>query len=130
MHLAMIAPRWKKVLRDIGERPMRAFLAVLAMTGGVFGIGAILTAYSILTRELATTYIGTRPASAILISDGITDPVVDSIRQSPGVADAEARPVIHARIRVGQDEWAPLVLFVVRDFRDLRLDKIRNVAGI
>jgi putative ABC transport system permease protein len=125
----MIAPRWKKVMRDIGERPMRTFLVVLAMAAGVFGIGTILTAYSILTRELATTYVETRPASAILISDSIADPVVESLRQFPGVADAEARPVIHARIRVGQDEWAPLILFVIRDFQDLRLDKIRNIAG-
>ncbi len=125
----MTAPRWRKVLRDVGEHPIRTFLAVIAMAAGVFGIGAILTAYTIMTRELAKTYIETRPASAILISDSITDSVVQSVRQFPGVADAEARPVIQARIRVGQDEWAPLILFVVRDYQDLRLDKIIRVAG-
>ncbi|MGH9704582.1 MAG: ABC transporter permease, partial [Candidatus Acidiferrales bacterium] len=37
--------------------------------------------------------------------------------------------MIHARIRVGADEWAPLVLFVVRDFRDVRLDQFKSVSG-
>ena len=125
----MIAPRWRKVIRDIGERPMRSFLAVLAMSAGVFGIGAILTASTIMTRELAATYAESRPASAILIADTFADSQVEAVRQLSGLADAEARPVIHARIRVGADEWAPLVLFVVRDFRDVRLDKFKSVAG-
>ncbi len=124
-----IAPRWRKVWRDIAEAPLRTALAVLAMTAGVFGLGTILTSYSILSRELAATYRVTRPASAILLGDGMGDATVDAVRRVPGVLDAEARPVIRGRIRVGKEEWAPLVLFVVRDFRDLRIDKFRPEAG-
>lgn len=124
-----IAPRWRKVLGDIAEAPFRTALAVLAMAAGVFGIGMILTSYSILTRELARTYSETRPSSAILVLDGVTGAVVESVRRIPGVADAEARPVIGGRVRVGQDEWAPLILFVVQDFNDLRIDKLRRDAG-
>jgi len=125
----MIAPRWRKVLRDIGEAPVRSSLAVVAMAAGVFGLGTILTSYSILTRELEKTFADTRPASAILIVDNADDAVVASVRAVPGVLDAEARPIVRARVRVGKDEWAPLVLFVVPDFRDLRIDRFSRTEG-
>src|SRR5207237_2498053 len=91
----VIAPRWRKVLRDITGTPLRTSLAIIAMAIGAFGVSMILTSYSILTRELKTTYTDTRPASAILILDApVTDALVDTARRVPGVADAEARPVI------------------------------------
>jgi putative ABC transport system permease protein len=121
--------RWKKVGRDIAAAPFRTLLAVVAMAAGSFGLSMILTAYTVLTRELATTYRDTRPASAILDLDRIDDAVVAAVRQLPGVSDAEARPTILGRIQVGQDEWAPLVLFVMRDFDDLRIDKIGRDTG-
>lgn len=126
----MIAARWRKVLRDIAETPLRTALAVVAMAAGAFGIGTILTSYSILTRELKTTYSDTRPASAILVLDGaVDDALIDTVRRVPGVSDAEARPVIHGRLRAGEDRWVPLTLFVVRDFRDIRIDRFTPDAG-
>jgi putative ABC transport system permease protein len=127
----VIAPRWRKVLRDIAETPLRTALAVVAMAAGAFGVTMILTSYSILTRELKTTYSDTRPASAILVLDGpgVSDALVDAARRVPGVLDAEARPVIGGRMRVGKDQWVPLILYVVRDFRDIRLDRFTPEAG-
>ncbi|MCU1246852.1 MAG: FtsX-like permease family protein [Acidobacteria bacterium] len=125
----MIAPRWLKAMRDLVESPVRAGLAVLAMTAGAFGVGMIVTSYTILTRELATTYSSTKPASAILYAAGIDDARVAQVRALPGVRDAEARPTIHGRIRTAGGEWKPLTLFVVRDFDDLRVDLFRRDAG-
>ena len=126
----MIAPRWRKVLRDIGQTPLRTALAVVAMAAGAFGVTMILTSYSILKRELGTMYTDTRPASAILTIDGtVDDTLVDSVRRMPGVADAEARPVIYGRIQVAKDHWLPLTLFVIRDFSDIRLDRFKPDSG-
>jgi putative ABC transport system permease protein len=126
----VIAPRWRKVFRDIAGTPLRTTLAVAAMAAGAFGVSMILTSYSILTRELKTMYTDTYPASAILVLDGpVTDSLVDTVRRVPGVSDAEARPVIGARVKVGKDQWVPLILFVVRDFRDLRMDRFVADSG-
>ena len=126
----MIAPRWRKVFRDIADTPLRTALAVTAMAAGAFGVTMILTSYSILKRELKTTYSDTRPASAVLVLDGpASDALVDSVRQTPGVRDAESRPVIGGRLFIGNDQWVPLILFVVRDFRDIRLDRFTPDAG-
>jgi len=126
----VIAPRWRKVFRDVAGTPLRTTLAVAAMAAGAFGVSMILTSYSILTRELKTTYTDTCPASAILVLDGpVSDSVVDTARRVPGVSDAEARPVIYARVKVAKDQWVPLILFVVRDFRDLRMDRFVADSG-
>jgi putative ABC transport system permease protein len=125
----MIAPRWRKAMRDLAESPVRAALAVLAMTAGAFGVGMIVTSYTILKRELATTYSSTRPASAILYTAGIDEATVQSVRLLPGVRQAEARPTIRGRLRTAGGEWKPLTLFVVRDFDDLRIDTFRRDAG-
>src|SRR5215813_11024909 len=96
------------------------------MAAGAFGVTMILTSYSILKRELKTTYTDTRPASAILVLDtAVTDDLVASVRRVPGVLDAEARPVIYGRIQIARNHWVPLTLFVVRDFNDLRLDRFK-----
>ncbi|HEV7429209.1 MAG TPA: FtsX-like permease family protein [Thermoanaerobaculia bacterium] len=127
----MIAPRWRKVFRDIGGTPLRTSLAVAAMAAGAFGVSMILTSYSILTRELKTTYTDTRPASAVLILDGpVTDSLVETARRVPGVADAEARPAVGGRIHIGNGQWLPLTLFVVRDFRDVRMDRVTGAIPI
>jgi putative ABC transport system permease protein len=127
---SVIAPRWRKVLRDIADRPLRTALAVVAMAAGAFGAGTILTSYSILTRELKTTYSDTHPASAILVLDGaVSDALLDSVRRVSGVSDVEARPIISGRVRVGPDRWVPLLLFVVRNYNDIRIDRFRSDSG-
>ena len=92
-------------------------------------LGAILTASAILSREVPKSYAGTHPASATLLVDGVDDALVTLARKVPGVGDAEARSVIRGRLRVGEDEWVPLILFVVRDFDDVRLDRFTREAG-
>src|SRR5262245_24096882 len=124
-----LAPRWAKVLRDILERPGRSLLVILAMAAGLFEMGAMLTKYTILHRELDAMYARTRPSSAILVTDAVEERLVESVRRLPGIADAEARPVIGARVRVGADEWSPAAIFVVSDFNHQRLDVFRHDLG-
>jgi putative ABC transport system permease protein len=125
----VIAPRWRKVVRDLLGRPGRSALAVLAMAAGVFEIGAMLYKYALLQPELTTMYGRTRPSSATLTLDRVSDELVDSVRRVPGVGAAEGRPVIVARARVGPDEWVPAILYVIRDFDQQQLDTFEPEAG-
>jgi len=125
----MGSPRWMKLLRDVRTERGRLALMVAAIAVSLAGVGAVLGAYAILTREIAVNYLGTRPASATLeLPGGVAPEVVAAVRQAPGVADAEAREVVVARARVGE-EWRRLLLFVVDDFADLRLNTFRLERG-
>ena len=125
----MIAPRWRKVLRDIGARPGRSLLAIIVMAAGVFEIGALLYKYALMAPVLGAMYDRTRPAAAVLVVDAASDALVDSVRRVPGVGEAEARPVVMARVRAGDGEWKPAVLYVTRDFARQRMDLFEHEAG-
>lgn len=124
-----IAPRWLKLVRDVRAEPGRIALMVAAVALSLAALGAVLGARAILTREIAAAYLGTRPADATLELAGDVDAsTVAAVRALPGVAEAEARDVVVARARVGEG-WRRLLLFVVDDFGDLRLNRFRAVRG-
>src|SRR6185295_2829094 len=124
----VIAPRWRKAVRDLTARRGRTAFAVLAMAAGILQITAMLAKYAWLQPELTSMYERTTPSSATLSVDHVTDALVDSVRRVPGVAIVEARPVVRARVRVG-DDWVPGVFYVVRDFRNQRVDTFQPDRG-
>jgi len=120
--------RWQKVLRDLWTGRGRMALLIAAVASGLFAVGTALGAYAILSRELTRAYIETRPASATLETDAVDPVLVEQVRRQPGIAEAEGRATIRARVRVGSD-WRPLILFVVPDFLDMRLSTFRCLEG-
>ncbi len=125
----MASPRWTKLARDVRAERGRLALMIVAIAASLAGVGAVAGAYAVLTREIAVNYLGTRPAAATLeIPSGVDPALVAAVRSFPGIADAEAREVILARARVG-DDWRRMLLFVVDDFGDLRLNQFRLERG-
>ncbi len=123
-----IGPRWQKMIRDFTGDRGRALLLLSAVSVGIFGVSTILSTYSILIREIKQNYMGTNPASATIDLGEVTDAVLATARSFPGVAEVEARRVSLSRVKVGED-WLRLLLFVVDDFGDMRLNTFRKVSG-
>jgi putative ABC transport system permease protein len=126
----MLSPRWRKLAGDLRNARGRLSMMVLAMAVGMFGIVTILSAYTILTREISRNYLGTNPASALLEVDQVTDELVEAVRQRPGIANAEAGSSVWARIEVKPDEWMPLLLFVVKGFNAMQMNIFRRESGV
>ncbi len=125
----MASPRWRKLLGDVRSARGRILLMIAAIAASLVAVGGVLGAYAVLGREIAVNYQGTRPASATLEVDGGVDAaLLAELRGHPLVQEAEARDVIAARVRVGND-WRRLLLFVIDDFADLRLNRFRPEAG-
>ncbi len=124
-----ISPRWKKLWRDLLVARGRMGMMVLAIAVSIFGVGTILSAYTILTREISRNYLGTNPASAFIELDRVDDTVINTVRQQPGIADAEATSWVVARVKVKPDQWMTLLLFVVKDFNATRIDKFLPESG-
>jgi putative ABC transport system permease protein len=115
--------------RDLKATRGRMIMMVLAIAVSVFGVGTILSAYTILTREISRNYLGTNPASAFLELDKVDDALVEAVKARPGVSDAEATSWVLARVEARPNEWLQLLLFVVPDFNALRIDKFLPEAG-
>jgi len=125
----MFSPRWRKLLRDLRAAKGRMVMMVIAIAVGIFGVGTILSAYTILTREISRNYLSTNPASAFLEMDKVDDSFVDSVRHRPGIADVEASSTVMARIETKPGEWMPLLLFVVKDFNGMRINTFQPESG-
>jgi len=125
----MVSPRWKKVWRDLQATRGRMIMMVIAIAVSIFGVGTIVSAYTILTREISRNYLGTNPASAFLELDRVDDSLVQAVRQRPDIRDAEATSWIVARIEVKPNQWLQLLLFVVQDFNAMRIDTFLPESG-
>ncbi|VVB52947.1 FtsX-like permease family protein [uncultured archaeon] len=125
----MISVRWRKVLRDLWINKTRTLLAVLAIAIGIFGVGTVLTGYSILTHEINANFLGTNPASAILYTENADDKLAAAVESLPGVTNAEPRRIVTARIQAGPNEYRRLLLFVIDDFNNLRVSTFKIERG-
>ena len=78
-------------------------MLIIAISIGVFGIGSILGGYSVVQREMTDNYLGTGPASATIEIEGeITKALVDSVKQFPGIKEAERHATLVARMKVDE----------------------------
>ena len=113
--------RWTKLFRDVRTESGRALIMLAAVAFALLAVSAMLSAYGIVTREVRVNYLGTNPASATIDVDAVTPQMLETAKAFPGIADAEARAVVEARVEVG-GEWMRMLLFVVDDFETMRLN--------
>ena len=120
---------WRKAIRDFWNERARTVLVVLAIALGISAFSAVLSSYAILTRELDLAYLATNPASAVIRVEAIDDELVKAILQNPEVSDAEPRRTIRGQIKAGPVQWRNLMLFVVKDYGDVRVSKLVPEEG-
>jgi putative ABC transport system permease protein len=121
--------RYWKVIRDLTSDKARTLLLVIALAIGVFGVGTILSTYSVLSREMTANYRGTNPASATIeMEQDITPGLLDSVKLLPGIRHAERHATITARMQIN-GRWHPLLLFVIDDFYKKKLNQFNKVSG-
>ena len=125
-----LAPRWRKVGRDLWGNRGRSLLIVLAVALSMFALGGVLGSYAILGRETTQGYLGTTPAHLTLVLRGtVDDALVRAAAKRPNIENAQARGTVLARAQVGPSEWRTLALFVVPDFSDLRVGTFTPEQG-
>src|SRR5215208_131695 len=125
----MNSPRWKKLLRDLQSARGRMTMMVVAIAVRIFGVGMILSAYTILSREMSRNYLGTNPASAFIELDRVDEALVQAVSKRPGISEAEATSWVGARAEVSPNEWMPVLLFVVPDFETSHVSTVAPEAG-
>lgn len=110
-----------KALKDLRLRPRRTFLVIFALGLGIWGIGTVLVAYSILTHDLDANYQMTNPMHLAFEGKELGDLDLEKFRNRPEVEYAEFRDFSMHRVEVHPDHWIPLFLFGVSDFEELKV---------
>jgi putative ABC transport system permease protein len=125
----MSRPRTTKLRRDLWQARGRVALMVVAIAVALTGVGAMLVARAVVSRESAIAYANTNPASATLdVPGGVDADLLAQVRQRPGITDATARQTITTRVRVGR-QWRRLLLFVIAPNDPLRIARFDVESG-
>ncbi len=116
-------------MRDLQSAQGRMAMMVIAIAVSIFAVGMILTAYTVLSREMSRNYLGTNPASAFIELDRVDDALIKTISERPDISEAEATSWVQARAEVSPNEWMPVLLFVIPDFETSHVSTVAHEAG-
>lgn len=126
----MVAPRWRKVARDLVAHKTRTALVVASIAVGILAVAMIAGGRAVLTRAMDTSFPAAVPPHAVIAVDGADEHVVAAVRRYPGVADAQGRRGAGVRYRTASDsEVRNLGLVAVTDPEDIRIGKVDPQPG-
>jgi putative ABC transport system permease protein len=126
----MFKPRWYKVINDLFGNKTRTLLIVLSMAVGLFAIGIILSARSILSEGLARSFAAIYPSSGTVRTiEPFDEDFLESVRSMQDVQEADARRSITARVEISPGEWKNITVFVFADYDDIRVNKVSSQSG-
>ena len=131
----MIAPRWRKVVRDATTHLPRTLLVAVAIATSLAGAGSILTSWALVRRATQEGYLAANPAAATLHIDvpdkvhGTADSaLLARVRAVPGVREAQWRRTISRPVFV-QGSWRPALLFATDAPQAHRIGVLRGAGG-
>ena len=125
----MRSPRWRKVRHDLLRNKARTSLVVLSIALGVFAVGVIAGARTMLQHDMTASYRESAPPSATLFLDPFDEATIEMVRHMPGVAAAEGRNSLMARVDLGGGATRSLILQVVADYDRFDIAKVRSLSG-
>lgn len=118
-----------KTLRDLLANKSRTILVLAAMIIGISGVGSVLNARAILSREMDRNYLRTNPASATLWVQGLNDQILERAAQIPGIKDIEAGRTLNGRVRTKDGLGMEITIFVIKDFKGLKINTFKPEKG-
>jgi putative ABC transport system permease protein len=124
-----LRPRWRKVLTDLWDNKLRTILVVLSIAIGVFSVGMISGAYVIISNDMGASYASANPANIELWTDAFDQDFVNSIKDVPGVKNAEGRRFVSMRVRVNDERWESLDLVAIEDFSNINIGLLIPIEG-
>lgn len=125
-----VSTPWRKVLRDLWADKTRTLLAVLSIAVGIFGVGSVAGAFSLLHADIQRGYVAINPADATInVWPGFDQDLVASVRHVPGIAAVQAAGTLVVRVRTSDDAWINLSLRAIDDLTRMRVNLVRPDHG-
>jgi putative ABC transport system permease protein len=122
-------PRWRKVIADLWESKTRTLLVVASIAAGVFAVGTLTAAYSIMSKDINVSYAAIRPFNIDITTTGFYEDFARQISQVPGVDKVEGRRIFNVRTKTGDDNWESLTLIGVQDLDNFQINLLSLVEG-
>ena len=129
--MKFLAPRWRKVIRDISSNRSRTLLVIMSIAVGVIAIGVVSGSQNILVSSLNESYTSVNPAHGqVSTRTGFGDDLVDSIRSMREIDRAEGRRQFSLPYKLnGLGEWRNLQLTAYDDYSEVEISQIVPEQG-
>jgi len=121
-------PRWTKVWSDLWNDRRRTTLVVASIAVGVFAVGVIIGAYTVLAQDINQGFSATNPPNVRLRTDPFLSDLVEVVQRVPGVEDVEGRRIFTIRARGADESWQDLQLVGLPD-ASTRINLLTPLAG-
>ncbi|RIK24767.1 MAG: ABC transporter permease, partial [Chloroflexi bacterium] len=126
----MLSPRWRKVWRDLWSNKTRTLIVLLSIAVGVTAIGMVMGAQIIVDENLPEAYAAVNPASGTIYAlNTFDEAMVETIRRTREVSEAEGRRYVNVRFQDTAGEWRNLQLYAIPDFNDITINKLKPEQG-
>lgn len=119
----------KKVFREIALYQGRTLLTLAGILIAITAFGTVLSAYSILDREMNKNFMDTNPASMIIKVGNLDEKAVNLIKNNYKGLEVETRKTVQARISRGDGTFGTLSLRAVQSFSKLKVDMFSLEKG-
>jgi len=126
-----MAPRWRKVFRDLTSHRFRTALVVLSIAIGIFAVGVVLGTRQVLLREFDVDHTSSVPANVTYTAQDFDSTLVSRADAQPGVAAVQARRTATFRYTwTGSAIDRTLSVVAFEDFADIEVDKVIPLDGV
>ncbi len=127
--MSELKPRWRKVLADLWDSKSRTLLVVVSIAVGVFAVGAIATAFVIMSDDIDLSFSSANPANFGLTTDPFDDGLLRSIERVEGVAEAEGRAIVGVRGSNDGVSWKTMNIVGLDEFADSTINDLLLQEG-
>jgi len=125
-----LRPRWAKVLIDLWDSKLRTVLVVASIAVGVFTVGTIASTYLILSDDMNVSYAASNPANIEIWTDPFDENFLTTIKNIPGVKEAEGRYIMDVQVSRDGEEWVSLDLVAIEDYESADINLRNPVDGL
>lgn len=120
---------WRKVAGDARRNGLALALVALVLAAGVAGVVAALDAQSILRREIAASYLGSRSPDIALWFERVDPAAAAAIAGHPEVEAVEPRRVVVTRVAARGGSWLPMRLVILPDIDAQSVGRVHRHGG-
>ncbi|NDJ60178.1 MAG: FtsX-like permease family protein [Chloroflexi bacterium] len=124
----MLAPRWRKIIRDLWANKSRTLLVVLSIAIGVLAFSGLFVAQTIAVRDLDSQYRTINSANLTISLPRFDDQLVRWAARQDQVADAQGRAVYGAEL-IANGVTHDLTLHAIEDYADFRIGRVSPESG-
>ena len=125
----MLPTRWYKVIHDLWDNRTRTLVVALAVAVGVYAVGSVLSVQAVMLREFHSDRDNAAIAHAIIRTDPFDEELAARMAELPGVAAAEGRRTVYARVITGPTTTRDIMLEAITHFDNQQVDRYLLVDG-